>query len=114
MLYSVFDYHAKKYDYYEAPGSISPIAKMRPPKGSWSPKGEAFLPQALAVTLPASAKHVGSGQQMKGLAAKKVGGLDAWLPEESKPSAGWAALFVAVGLGGGWLMSKAAAGRKKK
>jgi len=114
MIYSVFDYHTKKYDYYAAPGSISPIAKMRTPSKAWSAKGNAFLPQSLAVAVPFGAKRIGSGTTLKGLAASKTGGLSALLPEESKPSAGWAAALVLLGAGGGWLASRYWKKRKKR
>lgn len=104
MIYSVFNYHKKQYDYFEAAGSISPVAKMRKPKGSFSKRADAFGPQSLAVAVPVGARKVGSGPEAKGLIAQRGLSLDSFLPEESRPSLGWTVLLLTLGVGGGYFL----------
>ena len=46
MIYSVFDYLGKKYDYFEAPGVPPATGKFRAPRGAKN------KPECLAVALP--------------------------------------------------------------
>ncbi len=63
MKYSVWDYHRKMYDYYEAPG-------VEPATGSFrAPVGGLECPERAAERLPPGAQRVGSGPYAKGLVA---------------------------------------------
>lgn len=71
MIYSVFDYYKKAYDYFEAPGTPPATGKFR------APGGKTNKPECLAVKLPFGAVHVGVGALPRGCVAATDAGLGA-------------------------------------
>lgn len=83
MIFSVYDYASRAYDYYEAPGTSATYGlrgtKYRPliqkPQGPLSGVGDTsigpigFAPEALALPLPRNAQRVGRGQEPRGVIA---------------------------------------------
>jgi hypothetical protein len=91
MIFSVFDHHAKRFDYFEAPGTSVVFgargtkyrALNQPPQGPLASsmglggRGAAsgdrvnigFAPEALAMELPANARQVGRGSDARGIIA---------------------------------------------
>lgn len=63
MRYCVYDYHGKKFDYYEGPGTVSATGKFRAPSGKMN------KPECIAAALPAGCVHVGSGENAQGTIA---------------------------------------------
>ena len=101
MVYSVYDYLARQYDYYQGPAAT--------PSSGWfrKPTGDQNIPERLAARLPPSAKKVGSGQQARGLIATREPGMGAIQgagPRGTADGTGtswltWAGIFLA----GWWL-----------
>lgn len=83
MIFSVYNYAARVYDYYEAPGTSADYGlrgtKYRPlsqpPQGPLSGVGDVsigpigFAPESLALPLPRNARRVGTGQEARGVVA---------------------------------------------
>lgn len=75
MICSVYDTHRRCYDYYEVPGTAKDYGargqKYRPPtqplQGNRTVGAIGFAPEALAMPLPSSAQHVGTGTMAKGI-----------------------------------------------
>jgi hypothetical protein len=101
MLYSVYNYNTKRYDYFEHGGaSISSVAHFRHPQGNAI--DGTFLPEALTLTVPSGAKFTGSGDVARGVVARKGAGIAAWFPAETRPTLAWGLLFLGLGFGTGW------------
>jgi hypothetical protein len=61
QTYSVYNYHTKQFDYFEAPlGEVPATGRFRRPSGKISP-------EQLAAALPANVQHVGSGEAPIGI-----------------------------------------------
>lgn len=73
-LYSVYDYHTGKFDYYEAPAKPVPATgQYRKPRKVQS---LGIVPEEFAAALPSNARKIGSGTQARGMIATRVGGFD--------------------------------------
>jgi hypothetical protein len=69
MIYSVWDYRRKEYDYFEGPGETPPTGSFRAPLAGLG------LPESVACPLPANSERVGRGPQAKGVIAVTARGL---------------------------------------
>lgn len=72
ITYSVWNYGAKAYDYYQAPGKQETHAGTPPMRKARSDLG--VTPEQAAWVVPTGARHVGSGQLPKGRIASLSGG----------------------------------------
>jgi hypothetical protein len=70
VIFSVFDYTAQRYNYFEAPGVTPPHGWFRKPT-----PGNLMQPEELAAHLPDGAALVGSGLLPKGVIATDVPGV---------------------------------------
>lgn len=74
MIFSVFDHHARQFDYYEAPGTSRNYgsrgtkyrALTQPVQGLG---GIGYAPESLALPLPENARRVGRGPSARGIVA---------------------------------------------
>lgn len=96
-IYSVYDYHSGKYDYYEGPmGTIPATGRYRAPS---SRVKFGASPESFAARLPSGARKVGSGESPRGIIAhhkSALEGLKDVLP--TAPQMGWLAVGVLVGV----------------
>ncbi len=96
MIYSVFNYATKLFDYYEAPGQAPAVGKFQPPGGPIN------KPECLAVRLPIGARLVSSGGKLpRGCIAATDAGLGA-LEGNGAPGLGWLSV-TALGLAAFWV-----------
>ena len=70
MIYSVWDYDKKKYDYYDG-ASLPPPAVGSFRKPSASPGKIGFSPEDLAAEVPSGARYLGEGDDPQGVIGKK-------------------------------------------
>lgn len=101
MIYSVYNNHSKRYDYFESDNAtINTVGHFRPPSGA-AVRGS-FLPEALARTVPAGARKVGSGDEARGVVAVHRGLVSGMLTPETRPSFAWGLLFAGAGFAVAW------------
>lgn len=95
QIYSVYDYHKKSYDYYEAPLVTLPASGgFRPPRHIEG----VIIPESVATKVPRDARLVGHGDEARGLVATHLGGDEGAAP-------GRPGLWMAAGLlGVAWLL----------
>ena len=71
MIYSVWDYDKKKYDYYNAASLPLPaVGSFRKPTKNAGKVG--FSPEDLAAEVPAGAQYLGEGEDPQGIIGKKT------------------------------------------
>lgn len=88
QLYSVFDYQTGSYDYYEAPLVDLPASgTFRAPRMV----GGVVVPESLAVKVPPGARHVGKGENPRGLISSHLAGVE---PLPSLPRWAWGLALV--------------------
>lgn len=73
MLYSVYNYGTKLYDYYAVNGG-GRSAHAPAPQRARGASAMGATPEQAAWKLPAGARHVGSGEEARGLIASSNGG----------------------------------------
>jgi hypothetical protein len=73
VIYSVYNYDRREYDYFDAPGPKGTHAEA-PPKPLLAPTSMGVAPEAATWKLPIGAKRIGSGPMPKGRVASSGGG----------------------------------------
>lgn len=80
MIYSVYDYNRRVYNYYDAPGPSGTHASA-PPKPLLAPTSMGVAPESATWKLPIGAKKIGSGPMPRGRIASSsslgIGSFDA-------------------------------------
>lgn len=100
QTYSVYNYHTKQFDYYEAPLAALPAT------GTFRSAHNKLMPEGLATPLPVNARFMGKGKQPLGMVAVKPAlsslGETSLPPRKRYVTAAIVALVVA-----GFVMTKA-------
>ena len=104
MLYSVLNRNTRQYDYYQTP-EADPWHAPPPPRAK-SPSALGAVPEEAAWPLPASARHIGTGECAQGRIATKraalpgMGDIEPALEVAATAAAMVAGLALLVKIGG--------------